>query len=221
MDESDPMDPTDEDAPSRDSFDDEELFRAEMGDVAPLKQTVAALQTSGAFEPTPAQLERRYQAESDRRAEGEEQQLTLADVAQVEPRAELAWRQDGVQLGVFNKLRTAGYIIEGHLDLHHMTVKEARLALWKFVDAALEADWRCVLIAHGRGERSVTPARLKSYVAHWLLEMPSVIAYHSALPHHGGTGATYVLVRKSKRARDETREQHGGKADGGDVQSDK
>ena len=202
-----------------DTPEDDDLFRAEMGDVEPLKQTappvvpVAGPVTGKALEPTPAQLERRYQAECDRRAEGEERLLTLAEVTPVEPRAELAWRQDGVQHGVFNKLKTAGYAIEAHLDLHHMTVKEARLALWTFLDRALEKDWRCVVVAHGRGERSPTPARLKSYVAHWLVELPSVIAYHSALPRHGGTGATYVLVRKSKKARDETREQHGGKAD--------
>lgn len=209
-----------DDSDSIEPDDDEDLFRTEMGDVAPLKQTVAARQTRVAFEPTPAQLERRYQAECDRRAEGDERALTLAEVERVEPRAELAWRQDGVQLGVFNKLKTAGYDVEGRLDLHHMTVKEARVALWGFIVTALESDWRCVLIAHGRGERSATPARLKSYVAHWLVELPAVIAYHSALPRHGGTGASYVLVRKSKRMRNETREQHGGKADGGDAQAE-
>ena len=202
-----------------DTSEDDDLFRAEMGDVEPLKQTapgfppVPGAEPGKAFEPTAAQLERRYQAECDRRAEGEERRLTLAEVVPVDPRAELAWRQDGVQHGVFKKLKTAGYAVEAHLDLHHMTVKEARLALWSFLENALENDWRCVVVAHGRGERSPTPARLKSYVAHWLVELGSVIAYHSALPRHGGTGATYVLVRKSKRARDETREQHGGKAD--------
>lgn len=195
------------------SADDGGLFRAEMGDVAPLKQTTTALAPSKVHAPTAAQLERRYQAEADRRAEGDERVLSLAEVPRVEPRAELAWRQDGVQHGVFNKLKAAGYSIEGQLDLHHLTVKEARLALWQFVVHALDSDWRCVLVAHGRGERSATPARLKSYVAHWLVELPAVIAYHSALPRHGGDGATYVLVRKSKRAKDETREEHGGKAE--------
>ena len=209
---------TDEQAVQKDTngesnSEDDDLFRSEMGDVAPLKQTSSVVQPSKVLEPTAAQLERRYQAEADRRAEGEERGLTLGEVAPVAPRAEIAWRQDGVQHGVFNKLKTAGYRIEGQLDLHHLKVKEARLALWQFIVHALENDWRCVLIAHGRGERSATPARLKSYVAHWLVELPAVIAYHSALSRHGGNGATYVLVKKSKRAKDETREQHGGKAD--------
>jgi DNA-nicking Smr family endonuclease len=70
-----------------------------------------------------------------------------------------------------------------------------------------------VLIAHGRGEQSATPARLKSYVAHWLGQLPEVIAYSSADARHGGTGAVLVLLRKSFEAREETRESFGQKSD--------
>jgi DNA-nicking Smr family endonuclease len=41
---------------------------------------------------------------------------------------------------------------------------------------------------------------------HWLEESDLVLAWHSAQPRHGGTGATYVLVRKSSDARQQTRE---------------
>ena len=70
-----------------------------------------------------------------------------------------------------------------------------------------------MLIAHGRGEQSATPARLKSYVVHWLSQMPEVIAYASADRRQGGTGAVLVLLRKSSAAREETRETFGLKSE--------
>ncbi|NJN52019.1 MAG: hypothetical protein HC809_09830, partial [Gammaproteobacteria bacterium] len=60
-----------------------------------------------------------------------------------------------------------------------------------------------------RGERSATPARIKSYVVHWLGEMQEVLAYHSAERRHGGAGSVYVLLKKSASARELNRERHG------------
>ena len=39
---------------------------------------------------------------------------------------------------------------------------------------------------------------LKGCVDHWLRELDVVRAFHSAQPRHGGTGAVYVLLRKSE-----------------------
>ena len=50
-------------------------------------------------------------------------------------------------------------------------------------------------------------AQLKGCVNHWLRELDPVQAFHSAQPHHGGTGAVYVLLRKSEAAKQATREQ--------------
>ncbi len=197
----------------------EDLFRAamgEMGDVAPLKSRV----TSRAIParepgtgPSKAQLERQRNAVTDRDEEGEERIMTLGEVPQVEPQAVLAWRQDGVQLGVFDKLRNGDYRVEAELDLHHRSVKEARLLVWNFLQEAQLAGQRCVLIAHGRGERSAQPARLKSFVFHWLTGLPLAIAFHSAPPKLGGVGATLILVQKSHKAKALNRELHGGRAD--------
>ena len=63
--------------------------------------------------------------------------------------------------------------------------------------------------AHGKGEDSATPARLKSYTNAWLRQLPEVLAFHSAQRRHGGYGATYVLLRKNEVARSDTRERHG------------
>ncbi|MFV2090012.1 MAG: Smr/MutS family protein, partial [Pseudomonadales bacterium] len=105
------------------------------------------------------------------------------------------------------------YRIEGSLDLHRLSVKESRDAVYKFFRLAEAKRWRTVLIAHGRGEQSTTPARIKSYVAHWLGQLPQVIAYSSADRRHGGTGATLILLKKTAEAKEETRERFGLKSD--------
>jgi DNA-nicking Smr family endonuclease len=187
-----------------------DLFREAMSDVVPLAQKRIEPEP----EPrvlTPAQLERREAAEG-RRPGGEVDDpnyFTLAEVGVVDPHETLAWKKDGVQIEVFGKLKAGRYEIEGRLDLHRHTVREARQALFEFLDLARARGWRTLLISHGRGERSPTPARIKSYVAHWLGQVPDLIAYHSAARHHGGTGSVYVMLKKSADAREAARERHG------------
>jgi DNA-nicking Smr family endonuclease len=156
-------------------------------------------------------LERREAAEG-RRGTGElpdANYFTLGEVPQLQPYDTLSWKKDGVQIEVFSKLRAGRYAIDGRLDLHRHTVKEARQALFDFLELARGRGWRTVLVSHGRGERSPTPARIKSYVAHWLSQVPDLIAWHSAARQHGGTGSVYVMLRKSPEAREAARERHG------------
>jgi DNA-nicking Smr family endonuclease len=139
--------------------------------------------------------------------------LTLGHVPDVKPYDTLAWKQDGVQDRVFRKLKQGAYEVQAELDLHRKTVREARVAVYDFLKLGLAKGWRTVLIAHGRGEKSPTPARIKSYVAAWLRDSPDVIAFHSAPPKRGGTGAVYALLKKSAAHREENRERHGQKGD--------
>lgn len=191
-----------------------DLFREAMSDVVPLTQKRVA-PISERDDPSPSQLERREAAEGRRPgvASPDPNFLTLAEVTPLAPRDTLAWKKDGVQNEVFRKLRLGGYGVDGKLDLHRHTVREARQAVFDFFALARRKGWRTLLIAHGRGERSATPARIKSYVAHWLGQLPDIIAYHSAAPHQGGTGAVYVMLRKSPEAREAARERHGLKSD--------
>jgi len=160
------------------------------------------------------QLERRYAALGiNRTPDVDPNPLTLGDVAQVAPRDVLEWKKDGVQNAVFSRLKLGHYPVEGSLDLHRLSVREAREAVYKFFRLAEARRWRTLLIAHGRGEQSAIPARLKSYVVHWLSQIPDVIAYASADRRQGGTGAVLVLLRKSAAAREENRESFGKKSD--------
>jgi DNA-nicking Smr family endonuclease len=190
-----------------------DLFREAMSDVVPLAQKRVELKPDR-HDVSPAQLERREAAEGRRPSEAEDPNyFTLGEVEMVDPRDTLAWKKDGVQHEVFKKLRTGRYPADGQLDLHRHTVREARKALFEFLARARGKGWRTVLISHGRGERSPTPARIKSFVAHWLTQVPDVVAYHSAARHHGGTGAVYVMLKKTPEAREAQRERHGFKGD--------
>ena len=189
--------------------DDLQAFRDAMADVDPLpdKRKVVRKGDDKTLSKAAAEL-RRKQAEGSHETPAENP-LTLGEVPQRDPHDVLAWKKDGVQLEVFAKLRGGGYPIERDLDLHGLTVAEARDAVRRFVDKSRAAGVRSVRIAHGRGERSATPARIKSYLAHWLEHWDVVLAFHSAQRHHGGTGAVYCLLRKSEAKKAETREQHG------------
>jgi DNA-nicking Smr family endonuclease len=201
---------------------DDDLFRSAMSDVAPLPQRQRAssrkhssARADGVNVETAAA---RAVARRSRHDEDSEQLqrmtidcLTLGEVPQVEPDELLAWKKDGVQEGVYRNLRLGKYPIEGALDLHGHTVREARAALFDFLVRSPQARRRTVLVTHGRGARSPTPARLKSYVAHWLRHFPDVIALHGAQRRDGGSGAVYVLLRKSSAERGANRERHGGR----------
>ena len=106
----------------------------------------------------------------------------------------------------FTNLRLGKYQLDARLDLHHHRVEEARKAVFEFIRDCEELDIRCVLITHGKGELRDKPALLKSCVNHWLRELDVVQAFHSAQHHHyhhGGVGAVYVMLRRSRRGRDQ------------------
>lgn len=148
--------------------------------------------------------ERRRAAESTIEAQPD----PLAEPTElVDPLSELSFRRPGVQHGVFKNLRQGKYSLDARLDLHKLNVEQARKALYQFVHDCMENDVRSALITHGKGEGRETPAKLKSCVAAWLPQLDPVLAFHTALKQHGGYGATYVLIKKSKKQKEETREQ--------------
>jgi DNA-nicking Smr family endonuclease len=92
--------------------------------------------------------------------------------------------------------------IDGRLDLHGMTQAEAHDALFSFLRSRQARGGRLVLVITGKGSpggegRGV----LKRMVPLWL-EMPEfrsiIIGFDRAGPGHGGDGALYVSLRKSR-----------------------
>lgn len=108
---------------------------------------------------------------------------------------ELVFRRPQVQPGVLRKLRRGEYRVQREIDLHGLTVAEAKDALRQFLIHALEQQVRCVRIVHGKGLRSGPRGPvLKAAVNSVLRRTGAVLAYVSARPVDGGTGALYVLL---------------------------
>ncbi len=109
----------------------------------------------------------------------------------------LSYCQPGIQSKVFRKLRSGRYRISDELDLHGMNVKQAKEILLLYLQQVKQLERCCVRIIHGKGKRSSNKGPiLKRKVDLWLQCHGRVLAYHSALPCDGGTGAVYVLLKR-------------------------
>lgn len=109
---------------------------------------------------------------------------------------ELSYAQDGIQHNVLRRLRRGHYAVQAELDLHGLTVDAAKLEVSAFLQHCRDHQLRCVRIIHGKGLRSPggMPV-IKIKLAAWLRRCKPVLAYCSARPVDGGTGAVYVLLR--------------------------
>jgi DNA-nicking Smr family endonuclease len=99
------------------------------------------------------------------------------------------------------RLKRGQHPVEALLDLHGLTQAEAHRALAAFLHSARTAGKRCVLVITGRG--SAGGGVLKSAVPRWLDEpafRPHVLAIATAQPRDGGTGALYVMLRRTRSA---------------------
>ena len=181
-----------------------DLFLEEMSGVKPLRR-----------EPRERLVKQSVEGDVERRREAATQPLKdkinpLLDegVDPLDAWYVLDFKRPGIQHGVYKKLRMGRYDIEARLDLHRMTVKQARDEVKQFIDEAGKLGLRTLLILHGKGQRKVekeNTAVLKGYVNHWLQQLEMVQAFHSAQPVHGGTGAVYVLLRKTADKKREDR----------------
>ena len=131
-------------------------------------------------------------------------------VPQVLPNEVLSYRSAGAQPYMLTKLKRGEYREADFIDLHGKTVEQAYELTRRFIAHAHDEGFRCVLIIHGKGDRDHArkQATIKSYVAHWLKQMPEVIAYHSAPEWKGGTGALMIIVKKSSKESLYNRELH-------------
>ena len=109
----------------------------------------------------------------------------------------LSFSRSGLQHSVLKKLRQGKQPIEHVLDLHGLTVAQARKMLREFLGECEASGLRHVIIVHGKGFRSKDKPVIKPMVNRWLRAVDNVLAFHSAQPKDGGNGAVYVLLKKS------------------------
>lgn len=169
--------------------DDRSLFRKAIDGARPLKQDGVS----------PHRTRRKPVPHQRQRDEQEVVASLLSDdySPDIETGEELLFVRGGIQQRVLRKFRRGQYAIEAELDLHGYTVPEAREALAVFLHSAQQAGKRCVRIIHGKGlgAEGKLPI-LKIKVNSWLRQKNPVLAFCSARPQDGGTGAVYVLLKK-------------------------
>lgn len=122
-------------------------------------------------------------------------QLSPIDL-EVEFGEELTYRRSGIQDAVMRRLRRGYYRVESELDLHGLTVPEAKSAMRDFLARAIARQYRCVRVIHGKGLGSGPRGPvIKQSVNVILRRTDAVVAFCTARPIDGGTGAIYVLLK--------------------------
>jgi len=108
----------------------------------------------------------------------------------------------------FDQMKRGKLRPEGKLDLHGMTLDRAHPALTRFILTAQQDGKRLVLVVTGKGKQrddgGPIPVRfgvLRHQVPHWLSTQPlslAVLQVTQAHMRHGGGGAYYVYLRKTR-----------------------
>lgn len=119
----------------------------------------------------------------------------LDDPALLDTGDELSFRRPGIPDTLLRKLRRGHFSVDAELDLHGLTSPQARSALREFIAYEITRGARCVRVIHGKGLRSGPRGPvLKNVVNIWLRRADAVVAFGSARPLDGGSGAVYVLL---------------------------
>jgi DNA-nicking Smr family endonuclease len=168
--------------------DEARLFRDAVRGVRPLPRPAAAPRPPGA-------RPRARFTRADRAAVLEESLDTADSDPQLAAGDELVFHRPHIPQSVLRKLRRGEYRVQCEIDLHGLTVAEAKQALRQFLVRALGQQLRCVRVIHGKGLRAGHRGPvLKAAVNAVLRRTGAVLAYVSARRVDGGTGAVYVLL---------------------------
>lgn len=187
--------PAESSAAVTDAKDDRALFEEAMADVARIPQNICDKQSypkcaapeSDPTEDSEALLHLERLVETGKG-------FVVADTAEY-----VEGTGYNVNREVAKRLHQGKYALQGHIDLHGLTVEHARQVFEEFLKESIATGKRMVLIVHGRGLSSPDAPILKAKVIEWLTTGPWrkwVMAFTSARLCDGGTGATYVLLRK-------------------------
>jgi DNA-nicking Smr family endonuclease len=167
------------------------LFRRLMGDARPIEQDKRAPD----YKPKP-RPKARFRREDENAVLKESLE---ADIDEIETGAgeSLRFNRPSVGKRTMRKLARGNYSVQGEIDLHGLTVPEAKDALQEFMKESTRLGHTCVRVVHGKGLGSGNRGPiLKIKVNNWLRRWEEVLAFVSTRQVHGGTGAVYVLLRR-------------------------
>ncbi len=108
----------------------------------------------------------------------------------------------------YDRLKRGKLKPEARIDLHGMTLDQAKPALNSFILKSFSRDRRLVLVITGKGRQSADdgpipqrPGVLRHSVPQWLQSPPlsqMVLQITEAHVRHGGGGAYYVYLRRKR-----------------------
>ena len=112
--------------------------------------------------------------------------------------AALRFHRQHVGKRTMRKLQRGGYSVQAEIDLHGMTLEEAKPRLADFIEYSVSQGHYCVRVVHGKGLGSGDRGPVfKNAVNRWLRRWNSVLAFVSTRQVDGGTGAVYVLLQNT------------------------
>ena len=111
-----------------------------------------------------------------------------------------------IEKNKLRRIKNGKITIDGTMDLHGLSLKEAEVRLQQFVGESAQLRKRFLLIITGKGSNSKPNIHgktqtIKSEINNWLSDhfYDDKIQYISkALDRHGGDGALYFFLKKSK-----------------------
>lgn len=123
---------------------------------------------------------------------------SLADSQKVSAFESIQFSRPGIRMQEIIKLKKGDFSSEWQLDLHGMTELEADRQLLEFITQANQHNIRYLIIVHGKGYNSdLDYPILKNLVNQRLRQAKPVLAFCSAQPKDGGTGAVYVFLKQN------------------------
>lgn len=118
------------------------------------------------------------------------------------------WRRDDTKSSAspgtidrrtLTRIKRGELAIEARLDLHGLTQEAAHRALARFIATSAGGGARLALVITGKGRGG--EGILRAAVPRWLAEpalRARILAVTPAAANHGGSGALYVLLRRSR-----------------------
>ena len=170
--------------------DDDDLFRRAMSGARPLRTDERVAEASRKPKP-----KARFSQADEEAVLAESLQADIDDIEQSSGDT-LRFKRASVNRTTMRMLARGSYAIQAEIDLHGMTVAEAKPRLEQFIQRCAANNKLCIRGGHGKwlgsGERGPV---LKNGVNRWLRQWHTVLAFVSARQVDGGTGAVYVLLR--------------------------
>lgn len=120
---------------------------------------------------------------------------TLNPTDRVKANCAVSFQHHSITNKQLTQLRRGNFSTPCVIDLHGLTEAKAEERLTQWLLRCRHKTPRYALIIHGKGLGSATDNPiLKNFVNWWLRNQPRILAFSSALPTDGGTGAVYALL---------------------------